>query len=515
MKIVTVRNKIIAVAIGIVLIFSPFLFIYFPSQQQELLIDSYNQEVEGIARTVALGVNIALAEQNFTGVETAMQYAKSDSRLSFIALVQIDTVPSDRKNKARLDKTVFSIFPENAVVDLNMESSEKVAVSGSAINSEMLSGEVMVGFSTQTIYDKIAEIKFRSFILSLIVSLFGVIIGVILARNISNPIRILRKAHYKVGQGDLHQEINFKRSDEIGDLAISFNKMVGQLDETEQELLLQKGIVEEKNKGIIDSINYARRIQDAILPSKEKVGSCFAECFVLYKPKDIVSGDFYWVQILEDRTLFGVADCTGHGVPGAFVSLVSSNALNNSVNEFGLVDPAGVLTKTNELVQGKFSHDETDEGMRDGMDVALCSLLVDSTEIEYAGAINPLWIASKHIPLDNESELSPMLGSESGNLFEVKGDKQPIGRYENSHPFTNHKVKLNKGDSIYMFSDGFADQFGGMKGKKLKTKKFKEAILSIWEQPLSEQGEYLDKMITDWMGEHEQLDDICVIGVRI
>jgi len=261
----------------------------------------------------------------------------------------------------------------------------------------------------------------------------------------------------------------------------------------------QKLIVEEKNKEVMDSISYARRIQDAILPPIRLVQESLPECFVLYKPKDIVAGDFYWLENQEKMSLFAAADCTGHGVPGAMVSVVCNNALNRSVREFGLTVPGEILDKTRELVIQQF--EKSDEEVKDGMDVALCSLRKDGDKstLCYAGANNALWI------IRNGAE----------EIEEYKANKQPIGQVDDPQPFDTHTVNLKPGDCFYIFSDGYVDQFGGEKGKKFKAKPFKQLLLSIQEGPMEGQHSVIDEAFEAWRGELEQVDDVCVIGVRV
>ncbi|NQY08296.1 MAG: SpoIIE family protein phosphatase [Flavobacteriales bacterium] len=510
----TVQNKIIAVTVGIVLIFSPFLFYYFPNKQKNLLITEYKKKVSNIATTVALGVNISLQEKSFQGVETSMQHAKSDKRLAFVALVQIDSTFSE-DGKLTLEKSEFSIYPQDYDFDMETKTSDSIIVSKAVLDTEFLSGEVVVGFSSQYINDTIAGFILESFIGSLLLSLLGIGMGVYLARTISKPILMLKKANQLVEGGDLLQYVQIERKDEIGDLSESFNSMVRQLDKTEKKLKHQKALVEEKNRDMVDSIVYAKEIQEAILPSVYELHECFTDKFVLYMPKDIVSGDFYWMQKAGGKTLISVADCTGHGVPGAFVSLVSCNALNSSVKEHGLTQPAEILNKTNSIIRDQFDKNEEGAEMRDGMDLALCSIIKGATSIEYAGALNALWIISSKTPIDNGVEMEVNISESGCNLFEVKADKQPIGRHIKQNPYTNHKLDLNKGDVIYMFSDGFADQFGGERGKKLKSKVFKKHLIKIWNKPLKKQGQILQDLINNWMGDNEQIDDICVIGIRI
>ena len=258
--------------------------------------------------------------------------------------------------------------------------------------------------------------------------------------------------------------------------------------------------LEEKNSEIVDSINYAKRIQSAILPPSKLVKTYLADSFVLYKPKDIVAGDFYWMEPREDGVMFAAADCTGHGVPGAMVSVVCNNGLNRSVREYGLKEPAKILDKTRDIVIQEF--EKSEEDVKDGMDIALCSLQYGSDEksiLQFAGAHNPLWIIRK--------------GEKT--IEEVKADKQPIGKYGIAKPFTNHRIELNKGDTIYLFSDGYSDQFGGERGKKYKSANFKKLLLSIAALPMNEQKQIIDRTFEDWKGNNEQLDDVCVIGLRI
>ncbi len=275
----------------------------------------------------------------------------------------------------------------------------------------------------------------------------------------------------------------------------------------------QKLIIEEKNKEITDSINYAKRIQGAILPPIKTVKEFLPNSFILYKPKDIVAGDFYWLEHKEGKVLFAAADCTGHGVPGAMVSVVCNNGLNRSVREYGLTEPGKILNKTREIVIAEF--EKSEEEVKDGMDIALCSL--DGNKLEYAGANNPLWIV-RHAELDAASEkeqIPNQVRNDEYELIEIKADKQPIGKYAENKPYTTHKIELQKGDSIYIFTDGYADQFGGEKSKKFKAANFKKLLLSIQEKTMEEQRDIIDQAFKDWKGNLEQIDDVCIIGVRI
>jgi len=267
--------------------------------------------------------------------------------------------------------------------------------------------------------------------------------------------------------------------------------------------------IAQQNKEIKDSINYAKRIQKAILPPENLVKSVFPESFVYYLPKDIVSGDFYWMESFgkssdsSKNILLAAADCTGHGVPGAMVSVVCHNALNRSVREYGLTDPGKILDKTREIVIQEFEKSETD--VKDGMDVSLVSLTFnDKNEVKmnWAGANNPLWLVRKN----NEGLVE---------LIETKPDKQPIGKYSDLKPFTTHQIQLEKGDVIYLFTDGIADQFGGTRGKKLKIAGLKNVVKSIQHLSMNEQLEKIHKSFQEWKGNIEQLDDVCVIGVKI
>lgn len=263
------------------------------------------------------------------------------------------------------------------------------------------------------------------------------------------------------------------------------------------EIASQKKVIEEKNKDITDSINYSKRIQEAILPSRELKKKLFHNAFVLFKPKDIVSGDFYWFSEKNGTRLIAACDCTGHGVPGALMSMVGNNTLNQIVNERGIIEPNEILNNLDKEVRKALKQGENTNS-KDGMDVALITFK-SPNEISYAGAHRPLWIIR------------------GNTLEEIKANKISIGGHQSDEEvnFTNHNIKLSKGDSVYIFSDGFADQFGGEGKKKLMTKNFKKLLQSIQHLGMPEQEEHLDNAIENWKGNLEQVDDILVIGIRI
>lgn len=257
----------------------------------------------------------------------------------------------------------------------------------------------------------------------------------------------------------------------------------------------QKKLVDIKNQEITDSITYAKRIQEAILPPKEHLQENLKNGFVYYQPKDIVAGDFYWMEPVKDGVLYAAADCTGHGVPGAMVSVVCNNALERAVREFKLTKPAEILDKVTELVTEKFN--ANGQNVLDGMDIALCKVNFENNTLSFAGANNPLYLIR------------------NGELTETKGDKQPIGRSAKAKPFTEHNIKLEKGDTLYTLTDGYPDQFGGEKGKKFMYKQFKNFLLSIQNVDMEKQKELIQQKFNSWKGNLEQIDDVLVIGVKI
>ncbi|MFT7612617.1 MAG: serine phosphatase RsbU (regulator of sigma subunit) [Parvicellaceae bacterium] len=287
-------------------------------------------------------------------------------------------------------------------------------------------------------------------------------------------------------------------------------EVVAQKEEIEE----QKELVDEQNRDILDSIKYAERIQGAILPPQKSIRSTFKDSFVLFKPKDIVSGDFYWMEVIDDQVYFAAVDCTGHGVPGAMVSVVGNNGLNRCVKEFGLKNPAKILDKLTQLVEETF--EKSEDQVRDGMDIGLCKVDIKTRTVEFAGANNPMWIISDNPKFAaNYEALSTGMSLDETTLFEVKPDKQPIGNYEDRKPYTNHTVQLFENDRVYLFSDGYPDQFGGPKGKKFKYKPFKKLMLSTFGMKMSAQHNMLDSEFEKWRADYEQVDDVCIFGIEL
>jgi serine phosphatase RsbU (regulator of sigma subunit) len=267
---------------------------------------------------------------------------------------------------------------------------------------------------------------------------------------------------------------------------------------TTQMLKHKNELIEEKNKNITDSINYAKRLQNAILPPASVITTILPEYFLLYQPKDIVSGDFYWVSDHDNKFMVAAIDCTGHGVPGALLSIVGYNAIDHTVNELNITKPDEVLISMNTIIK-KILHQDVKSDIRDGMDMALCTFDRNTKVLEYSGANNPIYIVSE------------------GKMSVVKATKLTIGSIQEEVHYLpeHHSIQLKKDDCFYIFSDGYADQFGGTDNKKFKTSRMQELLLSINHKPMPEQEQLIHKAFIDWKGMNEQVDDILVIGVRV
>nr|MBA3706412.1 SpoIIE family protein phosphatase [Bacteroidota bacterium] len=471
---------------------------------------------------------LALVEQMFESYQTDVMAqlnsfdSYNDPTIRFSALIPFEDL--DVK---------FKIINENLRSLINQQNS----------NAAENSGEMLLSF---------AFLQKVVIWLGITLVLGGILIAVFTVRTIVRPIAQLKKILLTMGKGVLPTDRIKDRKDEIGEMSIALNdlidgmarttefakqvgagnfishyrplskedtlgaallKMREDLRENErvleakviertEQVVRQKEEIETQNqelevlyKHVTDSIKYAKRIQEAILPPDSMVNRLLPNSFVLYKPKDIVSGDFYWMDQKNGKTLFAAVDCTGHGVPGAFMSIVGYNILKHVVNNNTFTSPALILDSLNEGVSETLHHGHEASQAKDGMDISFCSIDLKTLELQYAGAYNPLYLIR------------------NGKLIATKADKFPIGLFLGTEKkkFTNHTIQLQKGDSVYIFSDGYADQFGGPRGKKFMVNRFRDLLLNVHQHPIDKQRDVLNKTIEEWRGTLDQVDDILVI----
>jgi serine phosphatase RsbU (regulator of sigma subunit) len=330
------------------------------------------------------------------------------------------------------------------------------------------------------------------------------------AKDKEREIQLLSK-NQKINQAELEKQRVIRRSFTVGLilavilivlavalLFIMLNRYKLKTQIT-TKLEAQNTLIVQKNKEITDSIRYAKRIQEALLPPEAQIRKAIPDSFIIYKPKDIVSGDFYWIEEWGKKVLIAVADCTGHGVPGAFMSVVGYNLLNQAVNVYGLDKPSLILNHMNKWLYKILHQNYEDTSVKDGMDIALIAVDRSTMMLEYSGAYNPLWILRDK------------------KLIELKGNKYPVGAFpgDDLKQFSFEQIPLQKGDQLYLFSDGYADQFGGEAGKKFKYKQLRSLIEMNAELSMIEQGDVLSRAFEKWKGSNDQVDDVCMLGVRI
>lgn len=337
-----------------------------------------------------------------------------------------------------------------------------------------------------------------------------------MGKALTNLVAGLRRTtdfSHAVAAGDFTAEYQpLSEEDMLGHALLKMRDELGQRErvlemkvaERTEEVVRQKEEVERQSrkvvelyKNVTDSIRYAKRLQESILPPDRRIKELLRDAFVYFRPKDIVSGDFYWMERVGDRVLFAAVDCTGHGVPGAFMSLVGHNGLNQAAKEGLGTRPSEVLKNLNRIAFEALHKDREQHLVRDGMDMALCSYDPVARILDYAGANSPLYVV-RH-----------------GELFTFAPNKTAIGSFDlNGATLTEHRIELRPNDMVYVFSDGYADQFGGPKGKKFLYRRFRELLVEISSQPTDRQRMLLHDAFNAWRGAHEQVDDILVMGVR-
>jgi len=275
-----------------------------------------------------------------------------------------------------------------------------------------------------------------------------------------------------------------------------------ELNQRNEEIEAQRDLAHKQNEEITDSINYARRIQSAMLPPETYISELLNDNFILYKPRDIVSGDFYWIKQINQYVVIAAADCTGHGIPGAFMSILGIGYLNEVVQRREVTQANQVLNELRKQIKYALRQHGARDESKDGIDMALCVMDLKNKTMQYSGANSPLYLIRG-------------VGKEP-ELIEFKADRMPLGYYYGKDvTFTNHDIKLEPGDTFYLFSDGLLDQKGGKENKKYLSKRFRDLLLEIQDQPMVDQKDLLYKTLCEWMGTNSQTDDILVVGVRV
>jgi len=480
-------------------------FTYQPTLDGNYILElgSYNEEANGIVDFYRK--HLEKLSDLGSGIQSVDIFLGRDDPVSFIRDSEINPEHQDLYIEAFDNKEERSIT----------EKHEKKSLDYDYIYLKREKTDLYEGVMLRIITDRSGEKKVILRELQRLLLIFGlslVLLAIVIykrAQSITRPIHQLAENAIKIEEGDIDIRAEIVGNNEITSLAEHFNAMMERLanyySELEQkvaerttEVVQQKEEIERQKLSLTDSILYAKRIQNAMLPSDSQMGHALNDYFLLYWPKDIVSGDFYWMSTRKNKVFLTTVDCTGHGVPGAFMSMIGSSLLNKIVNENEVYQPAEVLNKLKEGVVNALNKEGAEESTSDGMDMSFISLDIENRKVEFAGANNPLYIFR------------------DGEILIFKGDKQPVGAFiTEDKPFTNHEVELKNGDVIYIFSDGFQDQFGGVKKTKFMVGKFKKLLVELGPLPMEEQKKQLTETYHNWKGEIGQVDDIVIIGIRI
>jgi phosphoserine phosphatase RsbU/P len=510
----------------------PKKYTYQPTLDGKYIVEigAYSEQVNNIIQAIE---NVKEELQKTEGIIDVELFFIADEPFSMNKNAKIFMGQNENLLKAFQEKTIVSKTEKSGKT---WQHYQYIYVERANKNVETLSSLYKKGMVIRIVSDRTSQkmllwTEGKRFGLIFLITL--IIVSVLIYRKtrvITSPIKKLVDNVDRITNGDLRERAEVSGNNEITRLSEKFNMMIAQLESyyyeleekvkertlriekqkeeigSQRDTLALKNTqlndayleIEEQKKHIMDSIYYARRIQTAILPSFSILNKCLNSFFIFYLPKDIVSGDFYWMHQASGLVMIAAVDCTGHGVPGAFMSIVGFNQLNNAVNVKKARKASDILNELNMGVIHTLNENTGESSIKDGMDMTLCVFDFKNRKLDFAGANNPI------------------IQVHDKKLIKHKGSRFPIGAFVDNQPqvFTSTEIPLSEGDMIYMFSDGYADQFGGPDNKKFFTKRFEQLLTDISGYPVDEQKEILKNTLYDWMGQNSQVDDILVIGIR-
>lgn len=472
-------------------------------------IGSYSDKADELMEILRKQLN-KIQEKNEDIISVNLWRGREDYQNSFMI----------EDNDLQIDSLIVNVFTEKKDILLEFEKDGREITAEFLYYSYPNSDPIVISIVTD-ITDRNLPIYYIILTQTIYAAIFLVFLLLLITLATGSFRRVLRdllKKTVDIANGNIDERVGVVGNNEFTTLAEQFNRMVDRLEASYNELfqqneeitaqrdeiekqrnvaLAQKEIIENQKDEILASINYAQKIQSAVLPNDDDMNRVMPEHFVLFKPRDIVSGDFYWMKQVRDFVFFVAADCTGHGVPGAFMSMLGISFLNELVTKSRMDSSGEILNGLRKKIKTSLHQTGAKNEQKDGMDLVLAVFDFKNRKVQYSGAYNPLIIIR-----DNE-------------LIEYKGDKQPISIHVVEKDFTTHDIDLQENDRVYMFSDGFADQIGGPRNRKFMVKNLKGLLVDIHEKPMLEQKQILDNTIVDWMKDESQVDDIVMYGAKI
>jgi serine phosphatase RsbU (regulator of sigma subunit)/HAMP domain-containing protein len=497
-----IKQKFVFLAVALLSAVALFILIFFPLRQQEQMSEYLTQKVFVISDMVSFSTTSGLLFDDLAGVQTYLNILKSLDEVEFVLVYKEKKKFADYReaNSKLYQQSVAQLLRTDDRKSVDLEDVTIAAVPVMSDNEVI--GRVVVGVTRQNLKTDVARSRMVAIIVGIAVLAVGSIVFFWQTTRIVNPLLSLERASRKVAEGEFEVAVTANTGDEVGVLANAFNVMVANIRSSIEEirnkntaLMFQQELIEQINKRLTDSIQYAKRIQSSILPAAEVMEKSLPPHFFIFKPKDVVSGDFFWFSTVGSKSIIAVVDCTGHGVPGAFMSMIGNTLLNNIVNQRQLTDPAKILEALNIGVRLALKQDGDSALAKDGMDACICVL--EGQTIYFAGANRPLFVAYNR------------------EVTRLRGDSASIGggKRQAGASFTTHIIEAKPSMAIYLTTDGYIDQ-SNPDGIKLGTRKFQEMIAEHYMLDVHQQRSIFVKALHEHQGSEDQRDDITLVGIR-